>query len=329
MARGATSTPRCRCGQRRPTPTTSPRPAPGRRRRGGLHGAGAGGRRDRSRPTSDTSTRHGTSTPLNDLAEARAIDKVFGEPGPLVTSTKGVTGHGLASAGAHRSGGGRPDHPPRHHPAHGGLRGARTPRSRSASCTVSPCLGSLPRCCRIRSASVATTAASCCFPPADPPAGPKPPGRSRPVRSLLRLPSGSDARAVRSWGSSNGEASILGRFGPPLPRSLGGRRNRRHRPGGRSGRHRHPQHDPINSGPRPVDQSGRARRFGAVRPRSRQPLSDAATRPSEPGRLPGPLDARLSQPVGDALRAHHDGATDQLRPRRGPARHQRRRRQPG
>ena len=43
---------------------------------------------------------HGTSTPLNDLAEARAIAKVFGEPGPLVTSTKGVTGHGLASAGA-------------------------------------------------------------------------------------------------------------------------------------------------------------------------------------------------------------------------------------
>jgi 3-oxoacyl-[acyl-carrier-protein] synthase II len=43
---------------------------------------------------------HGTSTPLNDLAEARAINKVFGEPGPAVTSTKGVTGHGLAAAGA-------------------------------------------------------------------------------------------------------------------------------------------------------------------------------------------------------------------------------------
>jgi 3-oxoacyl-[acyl-carrier-protein] synthase II len=43
---------------------------------------------------------HGTSTPLNDLAEARAIGKVFGEPGPAVTSTKGVTGHGLAAAGA-------------------------------------------------------------------------------------------------------------------------------------------------------------------------------------------------------------------------------------
>ena len=43
---------------------------------------------------------HGTATPLNDLAEARAINKVFGEPGPPVTSTKGVTGHGLGAAGA-------------------------------------------------------------------------------------------------------------------------------------------------------------------------------------------------------------------------------------
>ncbi len=43
---------------------------------------------------------HGTSTPLNDLSEAKAIQKVFGEPGPLVTSTKGVTGHGLGAAGA-------------------------------------------------------------------------------------------------------------------------------------------------------------------------------------------------------------------------------------
>jgi 3-oxoacyl-[acyl-carrier-protein] synthase II len=43
---------------------------------------------------------HGTSTPLNDLAEARAINKVFGEPGPPVTSTKGVTGHALGAAGA-------------------------------------------------------------------------------------------------------------------------------------------------------------------------------------------------------------------------------------
>ncbi len=43
---------------------------------------------------------HGTSTPLNDAAEAHAIAKVFGTPGPIVTSTKGVTGHGLGAAGA-------------------------------------------------------------------------------------------------------------------------------------------------------------------------------------------------------------------------------------
>jgi 3-oxoacyl-[acyl-carrier-protein] synthase II len=43
---------------------------------------------------------HGTSTPLNDRAEARAINKVFGEPGPPVTSTKGLTGHSLGASGA-------------------------------------------------------------------------------------------------------------------------------------------------------------------------------------------------------------------------------------
>ena len=43
---------------------------------------------------------HGTSTPLNDLSEGQAIAKVFGSPGPPVTSTKGVTGHALGGAGA-------------------------------------------------------------------------------------------------------------------------------------------------------------------------------------------------------------------------------------
>lgn len=43
---------------------------------------------------------HGTSTQLNDAAEAEAIAKVFGAPGPPVTSIKGVTGHSLGAAGA-------------------------------------------------------------------------------------------------------------------------------------------------------------------------------------------------------------------------------------
>lgn len=45
---------------------------------------------------------HGTSTDKNDAAEAEAVAKVFGtdESGPLVTSTKGITGHALGAAGA-------------------------------------------------------------------------------------------------------------------------------------------------------------------------------------------------------------------------------------
>lgn len=43
---------------------------------------------------------HGTSTPLNDAAEAAAVNKVFGAPGPAVTSIKGITGHSLGAAGA-------------------------------------------------------------------------------------------------------------------------------------------------------------------------------------------------------------------------------------
>ncbi len=43
---------------------------------------------------------HGTSTPLNDAAEAHAVAELFGMPGPYVTSIKGVTGHSLGAAGA-------------------------------------------------------------------------------------------------------------------------------------------------------------------------------------------------------------------------------------
>ena len=43
---------------------------------------------------------HGTSTPLNDQAEAQAVATLFGTPTPPVTSIKGVTGHPLGAAGA-------------------------------------------------------------------------------------------------------------------------------------------------------------------------------------------------------------------------------------
>jgi len=43
---------------------------------------------------------HGTSTPLNDLAESVAVRRVFKEHRPLVTSVKGHLGHSLGAAGA-------------------------------------------------------------------------------------------------------------------------------------------------------------------------------------------------------------------------------------
>jgi len=42
---------------------------------------------------------HGTGTPDNDAAEARALQHIFGEKPPALSSTKGLTGHPLAAAG--------------------------------------------------------------------------------------------------------------------------------------------------------------------------------------------------------------------------------------
>ena len=43
---------------------------------------------------------HGTSTPVGDLAELRAIKSVFGSKSPLIGSTKSMTGHSLGATGA-------------------------------------------------------------------------------------------------------------------------------------------------------------------------------------------------------------------------------------
>jgi 3-oxoacyl-[acyl-carrier-protein] synthase II len=43
---------------------------------------------------------HGTSTALNDAAEAEAVRKVFGDTPPPIMSVKGVTGHLIGAAGA-------------------------------------------------------------------------------------------------------------------------------------------------------------------------------------------------------------------------------------
>ncbi|MDB4121140.1 beta-ketoacyl-ACP synthase I [Gammaproteobacteria bacterium] len=43
---------------------------------------------------------HGTSTPVGDLAELGAIKNVFGNSGPVIGSTKSMTGHSLGATGA-------------------------------------------------------------------------------------------------------------------------------------------------------------------------------------------------------------------------------------
>lgn len=46
---------------------------------------------------------HGTSTPVGDVKELGAINNVFGEQKPAISSTKSMTGHSLGAAGAHEA----------------------------------------------------------------------------------------------------------------------------------------------------------------------------------------------------------------------------------
>ncbi len=46
---------------------------------------------------------HGTSTPIGDLVELRAIREVFGLSNPPISSTKSLSGHSLGAAGVHET----------------------------------------------------------------------------------------------------------------------------------------------------------------------------------------------------------------------------------
>jgi 3-oxoacyl-[acyl-carrier-protein] synthase-1 len=46
---------------------------------------------------------HGTSTPVGDIAELKAINELFGSDGPMISSTKSMTGHSLGATGAHEA----------------------------------------------------------------------------------------------------------------------------------------------------------------------------------------------------------------------------------
>ena len=54
-----------------------------------------------SRGVIDYINTHGTSTPVGDLAELKAIKNVFGDDCPKISSTKSLSGHSLGAAGVH------------------------------------------------------------------------------------------------------------------------------------------------------------------------------------------------------------------------------------
>ncbi|PIE43760.1 MAG: beta-ketoacyl-[acyl-carrier-protein] synthase I [Gammaproteobacteria bacterium] len=46
---------------------------------------------------------HGTSTPVGDIAELKAVEAVFGDKQPAISSTKSLSGHSLGAAGVHEA----------------------------------------------------------------------------------------------------------------------------------------------------------------------------------------------------------------------------------
>ncbi|HSR63434.1 MAG TPA: beta-ketoacyl-ACP synthase I [Gammaproteobacteria bacterium] len=53
--------------------------------------------------TVDYINAHATSTPAGDIAEVNAIQEVFGDKLPVISSTKSLTGHGLGAAGVNEA----------------------------------------------------------------------------------------------------------------------------------------------------------------------------------------------------------------------------------
>jgi 3-oxoacyl-[acyl-carrier-protein] synthase-1 len=53
--------------------------------------------------TVDYINTHGTSTPRGDLTELKAIENVFKNNVPYISSTKSLSGHGLGAAGVHET----------------------------------------------------------------------------------------------------------------------------------------------------------------------------------------------------------------------------------
>ena len=50
--------------------------------------------------TVDYINTHGTSTPVGDVAELKAIKELFTKDAPIISSTKSMTGHSLGATGA-------------------------------------------------------------------------------------------------------------------------------------------------------------------------------------------------------------------------------------